>query len=521
MAQKRTAPLSPATRDAGKPPHEPRLAQIASFVDLFVWLMLLKSFFLPLFIIPTGSMAQTLMGAHSRYTCHNCGYEFAVGPMGNRPPENVRCPNCRRIDQFRGGLPMVKAGDRIVVHGWPFDFGGALGPQRWDVVVFKNPNQPSENYIKRLIGLPGDTLELIDGDLFVARDGGPPDIARKTPHAQRALWFPYYDHDYPPLVAGHEGYFPHWASLEEGTPWLDLAQRSFRFDGADAGYAQIQFCAGAPPSRLPAPITDVYGYDGPYTPPSKVTDVRLQATVETSAGSGFVELHISKYYDRYRARLYADGALTLEHAGPDEEAWTIWSSGRVAPPARPTEFALGHADYRVSVEVNGREVLASSDAQLSVSADEARERALLRTMPVVRIGAEKVAAKVSHVLVSRDIHYVSGSPDDGRMFRSPTPPTNGVLGRPITLGDDAYFVCGDNSPASLDSRCWQATIDGEWMLGPHLRDEYQRGEYTIGTVPADQMIGRAFLVYWPGSFMPPSMSGLWLIGDLGRIRWIH
>ena len=40
-------------------------------------------------------------------------------------------------------------------------------PKRGDVVVFKTPSDNRTDYIKRLIGLPGDTIQFIDGDLFL------------------------------------------------------------------------------------------------------------------------------------------------------------------------------------------------------------------------------------------------------------------------------------------------------------------------------------------------------------------
>ena len=46
------------------------------------------------------------------------------------------------------------------------------------------------------------------------------------------------------------------------------------------------------------------------------------------------------------------------------------------------------------------------------------------------------------------------------------------------------------------------------------------GTYTIGTVPAQDLIGKAFLVYWPG-FMPLTPNGPNIVLDIGRVRWIH
>ena len=40
-------------------------------------------------------------------------------------------------------------------------------PQRGDIVVFKYPDNPKENFVKRVIGLPGDTVEIIGGVTYV------------------------------------------------------------------------------------------------------------------------------------------------------------------------------------------------------------------------------------------------------------------------------------------------------------------------------------------------------------------
>ena len=78
--------------------------------------------------------------------------------------------------------PNLLVGDRIFVtkysygyskHSFPFSppiFKGRLiynEPKRGDVVVFKTPADNRTDYIKRLIGLPGDTIQFIDSNLYI------------------------------------------------------------------------------------------------------------------------------------------------------------------------------------------------------------------------------------------------------------------------------------------------------------------------------------------------------------------
>ena len=41
-------------------------------------------------------------------------------------------------------------------------------PQRFEVVVFRYPNDPSQRYIKRVVGLPGETVEVQDGKITIS-----------------------------------------------------------------------------------------------------------------------------------------------------------------------------------------------------------------------------------------------------------------------------------------------------------------------------------------------------------------
>lgn len=53
-------------------------------------------------------------------------------------------------------------------------------PERGDVVVFEYPLDPSKNYVKRVVGLPGDTLAMRDGELYVNREREHEDYVQHT-----------------------------------------------------------------------------------------------------------------------------------------------------------------------------------------------------------------------------------------------------------------------------------------------------------------------------------------------------
>ena len=65
--------------------------------------------------------------------------------------------------------PNFEDGDYLIVDEITYRF---RDPQRGEVVIFKYPKDASQLYIKRIIGLPGESIEIKDGEIIVANDSG-------------------------------------------------------------------------------------------------------------------------------------------------------------------------------------------------------------------------------------------------------------------------------------------------------------------------------------------------------------
>jgi signal peptidase I len=60
--------------------------------------------------------------------------------------------------------PTLVNGERLVVNKFLYRF---KTPERGEIIVFRYPRDPSRDFIKRVIGVPGDTVEIKEGRVFV------------------------------------------------------------------------------------------------------------------------------------------------------------------------------------------------------------------------------------------------------------------------------------------------------------------------------------------------------------------
>ena len=126
--------------------------------------LVLRIFVVQAFRIPTGSMKDTLMVGDFLFVNK---FIYGVRTPDHIPATHITVPHLR--------LPRLRR------------------PQRGDVVVFKFPLDNRLDYIKRLVGLPGDTLEFKDGRLFVngSPEGEEVFLAKKYDEEESATYSYY------------------------------------------------------------------------------------------------------------------------------------------------------------------------------------------------------------------------------------------------------------------------------------------------------------------------------------------
>jgi signal peptidase I len=438
--------------------------------------------------------------------------------------EAFRIPSNSMMPTLLGDEPREgKSGDRILVDKPVYLW---RDPRRWEVVVFQYPLNRNRNFIKRLVGLPGERLRISDGDIWTSRDAGESwTIARKPPLVQETLFYPYY-----PEPAETPGYFRNrrnWAA----EPGWEVLEHEGRFAVDASGSARLRFAAGIVPYHSEGIYGDV-GSGETDGPTGGVGDVRVRFRLEVER-PGRLEVILTEHGLAHRLVLGPDGSHAIVARPQGQE--------RVDLDARleaggEYEVSFANVDDTLVVELEG-------DADLRVETRELPEPAPEPTGPSlyaegdygrngIALAAEGLKATITALAIDRDIHYFDPGEWD--------------------IPDGHYFMLGDNTQRSKDSRKWKvvdarlkdgsvvtwedadsdvpgqpygqyarggddavievkADIDGLVRRIPN-RDVTDFRHRDAPFVSRDHLVGRAFAIFWPVHVWPayrgPTRMGL-------------
>jgi signal peptidase I len=464
---------------------------VESIVIAFVLAFLFRTFEAEAFVIPTGSMAPTLMGRHKDVECPKCGYRYQVSASEEESddPRAMRvncvagmCPVCQYTLPMRSDLPgnvdevregdiefrRSYNGDRILVNKYVYTYSE---PQRWDVVVFKFPGNAQINYIKRLVGLPGETLRVFQGDVFTGAAGARSqedfEILRKPADKVLAMRQLVHDTDHDPAELFAAGWPLRWNPVSGGDgDWkaetsidgTNVRQR-YTVDAASDSDAWIRYshtlptyevwrelarfqrnaAPGSPPpfghqdgQIRPRLVTDANPYNarqGHYGAQDRGTleidaqklglhwvgDLIVEANVEVQSEGGELLLDLVEGGQHFRATIdLKTGQATLSAVGVADFKPTA-----TTPVRGPGEYRVTFAnvDDQLLLWVDGE--LVDFEGGTAYDADQifsGRSRILPQTndedpgdLAPAGIGARGARLTVTGLRIWRDIYYIADS----------------------------------------------------------------------------------------------------------------
>ncbi|MCO6456725.1 MAG: hypothetical protein J5I93_15610 [Pirellulaceae bacterium] len=418
------------------------------------------------------SMAPRLPGEHYAATCTDCGLELRCGIEHLPADRQLVCGNCGSAANPVSGEP-IRGGQAV----WIDRSLAARQPGRWDLVALAAPGDPQRLEVKRVVGLPGEAIEIRAGDLRV--NGRP---ARKSLEQFQELAIQVHDDRCRPATAGLP---PRWSAANAGTGW-ETAPGGYQFrpaasqvgtgrspgaltgrrsiinvSGTTAGaspehWVWLQYrhwpgmAAAFPPRRRTdeTQIVDHYPYNQALTrsPLHPVTDLQLRLNVRT-AGTGQLALRFQTASGTHEARW-----------APRRRSAELWRDGLLlrSAPVRvdhvrrsvPVEFTVW--DHQAALRIAGQTVLwhmVEPDSEPKALETISAQASSPSGDPIsgIQIGVTgPMAVQLDSLIILRDIFYLH--PDgSGRPW-----PAAGS----IQLPPDHYLLLGDNVPLSRDSRHW-------------------------------------------------------------------
>ena len=570
---KRTPPPTPQRQPiTAATAHQSHAAAIRELIEsiaiAFVLAFLFRTFEAEAFVIPTGSMAPTLKGRHKDLECPQCHYNFQVSASEEVDRDGKAkqdatlidrciCPMCRYVwDGKAGPIAMTSYnGDRILVNKFAYEFND---PKRWDVIVFKFPNKSQENYIKRLIGLPGETVRVHRGDIFIQgkdAEGNilPFEIARKPPEKLRVMLQPVFDNDFMPTIE-KLGWPVRW---QAGPPpdgsaagqWTSADHAVYETDGSAAGETWLRYehlvpsasqwkeheressgnadpikpqlitdftayNSGGSDLERQLPRHDIYGRRLPadagearrihwqeLTGKHWVGDLALSCQAEVENDRGQIVLELVKAGRKFQCRLdVGSGQADFSIDGVEQTQFDPQFQTVLHGPGK-YDLMFANCDRRLYLWINGSIVQFADYPDLQNDLPNAAD------LQPVGVASSGVKMKLSHLKIFRDIYYIATSLRERReeMYDYISVPPDIADGNFEQFFSDPRQwrrALDDNNMAEVDFRMYKDE------LHPEKNEFFAMGDNSAkssdsrfwGTVPRELLIGKAFFVYWPHSW---------------------
>ena len=426
---------------------------------LFVLFLVVRTLFVEPFGVTTGSMAATVHGNNRQAPCPRCGFPLCVGSPTQEdrlnPQVDAWCPNCGKKPIDLTELCEEIPGDRLLVDKSVF---AHRPPRRWEVAVFHCPVDDSKPYVKRIVGLPGEAVRIFDGDIYANGE-----LVRKPLEVFREMRIPVFMMAHVPDPDG-------WASRWVVEPIADDPKLPVKPPEKDAVPVPIETVvqgnrlvldASARPlglsyrhrnldTKADEQIRDRVAYNGGVLlgRSQPAHDFQVECEVEVLAGSGVLSMRLWDGADSVRADIPIGAAEETAMEG------AVSHDGGVSPKGftgsklhaglrHKVEF--GFIDRRAFLVIDGigiaepLELLPPKRLMPGKSDDPAAERK--GTDRPLQLGVRGANVVVHDLAIYRDIHYRA----DGR----------NAVGTAHQLAADEYFVLGDNSANSKDSREWE------------------------------------------------------------------
>jgi signal peptidase I len=428
------------------------------------------------FGVPTGSMAPTLLGNHREVACPRCGYPVIVGemPSVNRrdPYANNTCPNCgQRGINLTASLDIP--GDRLLVDKNVFSI---RAPRRWEVAVFKCPVDDSTPYVKRVVGLPGERVQVLGGDVFINGE-----LERKSFQQFQQMAVPVFDSTYEP----ESGWRARWV-VESANPPRPVSNRELSdgtliLDATNGKPLTVAYHSINLDTLQEEPIRDllVYNAGTGVGKPESVHDFSVSFDLKIVDSMGALSCTLTDGLSDVTLGLAMGSmeglSLNTELGETHAEAFEFEN-------ASTHHFELLLFDRRAVLRRNGR-ILVTTD----LPADPTNHGRRKSVASPFRFELSGGKVEITNIRLFRDVHYRT----DG---------ANGI-DTPYQLGPTDYFVLGDNSANSRDSRVWK-----------------------IPGVPRADFIGKPFLIHQPLHLGRVTLNGqerTYTTLDWSRLKWVR